>query len=193
MYGLRRWLLLVVVAAPALLAACASSEDATSAAPSNSSTETAALSQPEVEFLQGMIPHHMEATEMAELVADRSEREELQDFAQKIIDDQSTEIDQMRSLLASAGAPETAEHDMGAMSSGMDDSEMAELEELTGSAFDQMFLDMMTRHHESAVEMAREVLDAGANPEVAALANRIIEAQTAEIEQMATWQDEWSV
>lgn len=47
-----------------------------------------------------------------------------------------------------------------------------------------MWLDMMTRHHEGAIDMAQTVKANGSNADVAALADQIIEAQQAEITEM---------
>ena len=57
--------------------------------------------------------------------------------------------------------------------------------------FDLMFIDMMTPHHASAVAMAQVALPRAEHPELRALAEQIIESQSAEIEQMQTWRDEW--
>ena len=176
-------------------AACGGGDDPTLTPPSDEAASSASANDADIEFVQGMIPHHQQATAMAELVQDRTERDELRQFAAKIINDQTAEIDQMRNILAAAGADEDGMGgmDMGADDGGMmDDSEMAELEGLSGDEFDIAFLDAMTRHHDGAIEMAQQVLENGENAEVADLANRIIEAQQAEIEQMAAWREEWA-
>ena len=188
----RRWLL-AVVAAAALLATGCGGEDPALDPQSTAGASDTGLNDADVTFLQGMIPHHEQATEMAELVADRSDRDELRQFADKIIADQSAEIQQMESLLEAGGEEAGAGHGgMGGMSGQMEESEMAELEAMEGAEFDLMFLDMMTRHHEGAIEMAEQVIDDGENADVKQLANGIIEAQRAEIEQMASWREDWS-
>ncbi len=50
----------------------------------------------DVQFMQDMIPHHHQAMEMAELVADRTNRPELVDVAGRINVSQRDEIDFMR-------------------------------------------------------------------------------------------------
>tara|TARA_A100001391_G_scaffold111858_1_gene75166 strand:+ start:98818 stop:99285 length:468 start_codon:yes stop_codon:yes gene_type:complete len=45
----------------------------------------------------------------------------------------------------------------------------------------------MIAHHQGAIDMAQVVLDHGDDPQMRALAEEIIEAQVAEIEQMTTW------
>jgi len=165
-----------------------------------SSAGSAAFNDADVEFLQGMVPHHSQAVAMAELVPDRTDRPELNELAETIITTQNEEIEQMNTLLSDAGAePVEGGMDHGGMTEGgmtmsgmMDDQQMQDLESAEGQDFELMFLDMMTAHHQGAIEAAEQVLDAGENPEVADLAEQIIEAQQAEIEQMATWKEQWS-
>jgi uncharacterized protein (DUF305 family) len=57
--------------------------------------------------------------------------------------------------------------------------------------FDQMFIDMMVPHHESAVVMAEVALERGEHPELVQLAEQIIAAQDPEIEQMRAWRQAW--
>ena len=189
-----RWSVLAALAAAGLLVAgCGAGDNPALDSETTSGATATGLNEADVTFLQGMVPHHEQATEMAELVGDRTDRDELREFADKIIADQSAEIQEMQSLLAAAGEEESAGHGgMGGMSGEMDESEMAELETMSGAEFDLMFLDMMTRHHEGAIEMAEQVIDDGENPDVRQLANGIIEAQQAEIEQMASWREDWS-
>lgn len=61
---------------------------------------------------------------------------------------------------------------------------MAVLGTLTGAEFDRAWAEMMIRHHEGAIVMAQAVLESGANPDVELLADQIIAAQQAEIDQM---------
>jgi len=165
-----------------------------------SSAGSAAFDDADVEFLQGMVPHHSQAVAMAELVPDRTDRPELNELAETIISTQNEEIEQMNTLLSDAGAePVEGGMDHGGMTEGgmtmsgmMDDQQMQDLESAEGQDFELMFLDMMTAHHQGAIEAAEQVLDAGENPEVADLAEQIIQAQQAEIEQMATWKEQWS-
>ena len=165
-----------------------------------SSAGSAAFNDADVEFLQGMVPHHSQAVAMAELVPDRTDRPELNELAETIISTQNEEIEQMNTVLSDAGAePVEGGMDHGGMTEGgmtmsgmMDDQQMQDLESAEGQDFELMFLDMMTAHHQGAIEAAEQVLDAGENPEVADLAEQIIEAQQAEIAQMATWKEQWS-
>ena len=76
------------------------------------------------------------------------------------------------------------------MGMSMDDMVTA-LEGKTGDDLDKTFLSAMIVHHEGAIEMAREIKDKTARPELQKLADDIIKAQTEEIKQMKEWQKEW--
>ena len=52
---------------------------------------------------------------------------------------------------------------------------------------DKAFLSAMIPHHQAAIEMSREELAKGTNPEARTWAENIIKAQQTEIEQMRTW------
>jgi uncharacterized protein (DUF305 family) len=164
------------------------------------------LTEEDITFLQGMIPHHAQAVEMAELVAERTAHaDELGGLAQAILTTQQAEIDIMNGLLESAGEdPVDPMASMGeghggmgsdmAMSGMMTAEDMTALEEADGEAFDGLFLEGMIMHHEGAIEAAQEVVaQEGGNADVRALAEDIIAAQEAEIAQMQAWQEEWGV
>ncbi|MTV27801.1 DUF305 domain-containing protein [Nitriliruptoraceae bacterium ZYF776] len=161
------------------------------------------VAEADVQFVQGMIPHHVGAVDMAEMVPDRTDRQELIDLADQIIADQEGEIEQMRDMLDRMGADEMPMDDMDGMDGmdGMDhgemgmmsDEDMDELRSLEGEEFDRRFMEMMIVHHEGAIAMAEQVLAEGDDAEVAALAEDVIAAQEAEIDQMNEWLDEWGL
>lgn len=179
------------------LAGCASgAETAPGSTGSGSSTAASQGTQndADVTFAQGMIPHHRQAVEMAELAASRSENPQVLDLASRIGAAQIPEIETMTSWLQAWGAEVPAEGDMGGMGGmggmsgmgGMTPEQMQSLEQASGAAFDRMFLEMMVEHHRSAVEMAQVELDEGADPEALQLAQTIIDTQQAEITEMET-------
>lgn len=196
-------LLAGIAAAGLILTGCASGADtsAGSSAPGSSSESTAQGEQndADVTFVQGMIPHHRQAVEMAGLAAGRSENPELLDLAARIGSGQQPEIDTMTGWLQEWGAEVPAEgSDMagmggmegmdhgGGMGGMMSSEQMQGLEQATGAAFDRMFLEMMTEHHTGAVEMAQVELKDGADQDALALAQTIIDTQQAEISEMET-------
>ena len=81
----------------------------------------------------------------------------------------------------------TASGDMSGMGHGdgmMSDGDMAALEAADGAEAARLFLEQMIVHHEGAIEMAQTELDQGANEEVIALAQAILDTQTTEIATM---------
>ena len=147
----------------------------------------------DVSFATDMIQHHRQAVEMADLAADGASSQEVKDLATKIKGAQDPEIKTMSGWLTSWGEEVPADmsgmegHNMGDMSSmpGMMSSEdMDKLEKASGAEFDKMFLEMMIKHHEGAVEMAETQRADGKYGPAVKLADDVITAQTAEIEQM---------
>lgn len=146
----------------------------------------------DVAFASGMVPHHTQAVQMAELAATKATSPEVKALASKIQAAQQPEISQMTGWLRAWGEPVPEAgmtgghegHGMGAMPGMMDEREMKALQGASGSAFDAMWLEMMTRHHEGAVTMSKEEQASGANAEAKALAGRIASSQEQEIQQM---------
>jgi uncharacterized protein (DUF305 family) len=66
----------------------------------------------------------------------------------------------------------------------MTDELMTQLEGASGADFDRMFLQMMTPHHQGAIDMAEVEQSDGSNPQAIALARSIETSQTAEISEM---------
>ena len=66
----------------------------------------------------------------------------------------------------------------------MSDADMQKLQQASGAAFDKMFLQMMIQHHQGAVDMGKTELANGSNADAKALAQSIIDTQTAQITQM---------
>lgn len=78
--------------------------------------------------------------------------------------------------------------------SGMDHSMNSmnkELEGLTGDAFDEKFLSLMTEHHAGAVDMATYVDSEAKHAELRQLAATITSDQNSEINQMRSWVTQW--
>ena len=133
----------------------------------------------DIMFAQMMIPHHQQAVDMGTLAESRSSNPEVRALAAKIKAEQQPEITQMTSWLESARAPIEMGHDMG-MGGMLSESEMKELQNASGAAFDRFFLEGMIEHHEGAIEMAQMVVDSN-NSEARSLGEAIIKAQTEEI------------
>jgi uncharacterized protein (DUF305 family) len=147
----------------------------------------------DVKFMQDMIPHHNQAVQMAELVSDRTNNQELRDVAGRIDASQVDEIDFMDGWLSDRGeaVPETTAHSAMHMShvmAGMASPEdMARLAELEGTEFDRLFLTLMIAHHEGAVTMVEELLEqpgSAYDPVLFQFVNDVTNDQSQEIERM---------
>ncbi|GGI06843.1 DUF305 domain-containing protein [Egicoccus halophilus] len=146
----------------------------------------------DVAFMQGMIPHHAQALRMTRLVEDRTEREDLPLFAERMDISQEDEIDLMRRWLEERDeeVPSLlAEHEghEGELMPGMlTEEEFAELEAAEGETFDRLFLESMMRHHAGALQMVEELFAAegGQEPEISQFAMHIVSDQEIEMSRM---------
>lgn len=145
----------------------------------------------DTEFAQMMIVHHQGAVEMARLAVSNAATEDVRALGERIAAAQGPEIDLMSGWLDAWGEDQPEEAEMSGMGhEGMDmdgldqESAMAELSSLTGTAFDQRFLELMIEHHQGAIEMSETERGDGENPDATQLAGRIIDAQMAEITEM---------
>lgn len=179
-------------AAGLLLAGCSSTATPADPAATASETVAAPFNDSDVTFAQMMVVHHEGAIEMADLAVERGTNPEVQALGKAISAAQGPEIEQMTSWLESWGEP-TADDmmDMDGMDHGGMDMDgmdqagaMADLDSLSGTEFDRRFLELMTAHHQGAIEMSEQELANGENADALALARRIIDAQNAEIVEM---------
>ncbi|MEU1341078.1 DUF305 domain-containing protein [Streptomyces sp. NPDC005827] len=185
---------LVALTATAALAltACGGNDDTTNGAPAATSapaTATAgAHNAQDVSFAQGMIPHHQQALEMAQLAADRASSAQVKDLAARIEKAQDPEINTMTGWLKAwgedvpmAGMDHSGHAGMAGM---MSDKDMTALKKAQGADFDTMFLTMMVEHHQGAVEMAGTEKSKGDYAPATSMADAIVTAQNAEIKEM---------
>ena len=129
-----------------------------------------------------MIPHHEQAVDMAELAQEHATDAEVVDLAAQIAAAQQPEIDEMTGLLEEWGEPVAMEGHEGMSMGGMaTEEQMTELGAAHGADFDKLFVELMIVHHEGAVTMAEEHHAEGQNADAAAIADAVIETQTAEI------------
>ncbi|MFF7205370.1 DUF305 domain-containing protein [Streptomyces sp. NPDC008141] len=194
----RRAALMTVAASTALVLAACGSNDSSSghsghnsggSSPSASASASAgAHNAADVSFAQGMIPHHRQAVEMADLAATRAASAEVEMLASEIKKAQEPEIKTLSGWLTSWGEQVPAEggmdHSGHAGVGMMTEEDMTQLEKASGAAFDTAFLKLMIKHHEGAVAMAKTEKSEGTSPDAKKLADAIIATQSAEITRM---------
>ncbi len=141
----------------------------------------------DADFMRNMIGHHGQAIEMASLVADRSQSETIALLARRIDESQVFEIGLMRQWLEKRGESTAVPSDMAGMAGMATPEQMAELADADSKAFDKLFLELMTRHHEGALVMV-DALEAaeggGLELELFTLISHVDADQRAEIARM---------
>ncbi len=213
------WVGVLVAIVAASLPGCATTAQTQAQAPNASGLQTGAnspmphgsmdhsmmeLGPANAEFdlrlIDSMTPHHEGAIIMAKEVLQKSQRPELRQLAQTIIQAQTQEIRQMQGW-RKAWYPQAPKqpvawhaamgHSMTMFPEQIKALQMAVDLGAADAQFDQRFLDAMIPHHEGAVVMAKDVLQKSQRPEVLQLAQTIMTSQQAEIEQMQQWRKAW--
>jgi len=145
----------------------------------------------DIEFMQGMIHHHLQAIDMTALLSQNTSSEDMRKLGLRMSLSQSDEIKMMRRWLETRGqeAPgDHAHHMPGApMMPGMlSAQEMERLAAAKGPAFDKLFLEGMIKHHNGALVMVDELFakGAGQQSEIFAFATDVEADQRAEIDRM---------
>lgn len=144
----------------------------------------------DVFFMQNMIPHHGQAVDMAVLVEDRTNNEDIIDIAGRIRKSQADEIAFMQDWLEQRNERTDIDHSMHMDHSLMGMANIAQMDELKaseGTEFDRLFLSLMLPHHDGAVRMVDDLLDQSGSaydPVLYDFVNDIVSDQNAEITRM---------
>ena len=195
-----------VLAASVALTACGdpdqdTEDPADDPAAQNEQAETANgdFNDADVEYAAGMIVHHEQAVEMSDILLQADDADpEVSALAEDIRAAQQPEIEQMESWLEAWGhEPDNdGDHDNHGGMTGdgghdgmMSEEDLADLESAEGGDASRLFLDQMIIHHEGAVTMAEDHLEAGQNSEALELSENVISDQNAEIEEMEELRD----
>lgn len=194
---MRKSLIVAGLATVALVTGCSNNDmggmqhNSTATSTPASGQQAADHNEHDVKFAQEMIAHHQQALDMAKMVPGKGTNAKVLDLAKRIEGAQDPEIRTMTEWLSKWGASPTASSmpgmDHGSMGSGngmMTAEEMARLGKATGAEFGRMWMEMMIKHHQGAIEMAKTHLEKGGNADSKKLAQEIITAQQAEITEM---------
>jgi uncharacterized protein (DUF305 family) len=151
----------------------------------------------EAGFARDMATHHEQAAEMGFIIRDSSRDERLRALSYDIIVTQSAQRGLFMGWLQQWGLPQAsagarmAWMDMtghaahGSLMPGMaTDAELDELRRATGRDAEVLFLQLMIRHHEGGVLMARALTSRSKREDVLAIVRGIDASQGAEIELM---------
>lgn len=177
------------LAAVLALAACGDDADSDQNAGGGNVTELA--------FLTGMVPHHESAIEMAEIAREQGTDPFVTGLADDIISAQQAEIQQLRAihqrLFDKRLVPDPAAHEglsLTASQAGMNHTRTMMDELRTVKPFDRAFVDAMVAHHQGAIRMAQVLLDSGEDEELRTLAQKIIDDQQREIDEMTAFRED---
>ncbi len=144
----------------------------------------------EAGFLRDMQVHHNQAVEMAMIIRDRTDDEQLRFLATDIAFTQTNEMGMMQSVLNIWGLSPTGSepamtwmgHPTTGLMTGMATPEQMELlRTLPVDEAEVLFLQLMNRHHVAGVDMAQAIIDISDNADIEQLANGMIRTQDAEI------------
>jgi uncharacterized protein (DUF305 family) len=156
------------------------------------------FSKVDIGFLTDMETHHNGAINMSFDYLDRSHDPVVKHFAQEIISSQSQELAAMNSYLNEAGGAKVAGDGTVAMAwmghpvrpadmPGMPtEAELAQLDQSSGLAADDLFTHLMIRHHAGGIAMAEYAAAHGEHPGVRKLAATMANVQRTEINEMNT-------
>jgi uncharacterized protein (DUF305 family) len=153
-----------------------------------------ATDSPEAGFARDMATHHAQAAEMAFVIRDASADDRLRALAYDIIVTQTAQRGVFMGWLQQWGVPQPSpgprmtwmsDHSHGAPGAPMpgmaSDAELQQLRQASGRDAEILFLQLMIRHHEGGLEMARAILAQSSRDEVAAMARNIESSQGGEI------------
>ena len=153
-----------LVFATALLSACSAGTRMTTGAvvnptASGPSAPTRVISEADVEFMSGMIPHHAQAVLIAGWAQSHGARPDVLVLCQRIVVGQRDEIGLMQHWLRERGidvpAADATTHKMKMgdmvhemiMPGMLNAEQLAALDKARGSDFDRLFLEAMIGHH----------------------------------------------
>ncbi len=143
------------------------------------------VSPADVEFVTQMIPHHRQAMEMASLAPDRAADPRIKAVAARIDAVQGPEIAVLEAWLARQDRYLDGHHGASHAMPGMaTPTELDALAASTGPAFDRLFVDLMTAHHEGAIAMSQDLGLSGTDITAGEIARDVAVTQRAEIERM---------
>ncbi len=152
----------------------------------------------DIGFLTDMETHHNGAINMSFDYLDRSHDPVVKHFAQEIISSQTQELAVMNSYLNAAGGAKVAGDGSVAMAwmdhpvrpadmPGMPTkAELADLDDSSGLAADDLFTHLMIRHHAGGIGMAEFAAEHGENAGVRNLAATMARVQRTEIAEINT-------
>lgn len=151
----------------------------------------------DIGFLQDMRVHHEQAVRMAMIYLDDTDRDgNLSIVAREIMVGQNIEIGRFIQLLRDFGESEVNETDLAMTWMGeavpldrmpglATEADLQALADATGDQANELFVQLMTAHHQGGVHMAEHAAMHAATEEVRLMASQMASSQAEEITEMA--------
>ena len=149
----------------------------------------------DLHYIDMTIMHHEQGVEMARLAEGKGADARVRAFAKKTADDQQRDIAVLRGHRQHwySDRPQMDHSQMTAHMQSMPghgnmkmdpEADMRKLQAAEGRAFDRLFLDTMTHHHQMAVDMSKEATTKAEHAEIKDLARKTAAKQQTEIAEM---------
>lgn len=149
-------------------------------------------------YIDMMIPHHESIIALAQVAQGELTHPDLIEIAAAIVETQDAEIQEME-LLRETWYPGAAPVSMEAMMGmpGMEGTDMTAMDQQMSAEWqvqtfcaaedkDLAFIEQVIPHHQMAIEVSEAALEHAVHPELTAIAQRVIEDQQHEIEELET-------
>lgn len=174
-----------------------SSTTTTTAGESTASPTSSESASFDLQFIDMMVPHHEQAVMMSKMAEERAEHPELKTMARKMIDDQSREITEMKSMRKQwFGSDTTPPMDKMPMPLGLETHPKMDVDAMhtqleTAKPFDKAFIDMMIEHHKTAIDGAELQQQKGARAELKSVAKKMADEQRKEVAHLESLRAQW--
>lgn len=167
--------------------------NATLTGPAATPVVTTSATPADTRFMQDMVVHHAQAIVLVDTASAALSDRQVASIASRIRDEQEPEIDAMAAWLRQRGQdvppqaenPRIQDHSAHRGMPGMaSEADLAALGAARGAEADRLFLRLMVRHHEGALEMVGQHARSAGDPRVEELAADINVTQAKQVEQM---------
>lgn len=144
---------------------------------SSTSTSTSALKESDRKFLQRAAADNQMEVAVSQMAAQKASHPDVKAFAQKLIDDHTSAVQQITQLAQSKGVQlgEKGGHKAG-----------SRLSSLSGQEFDRAYMTMQVRHHQKDVAEFERQSKSNGDPEVRALAEKLLPTLREHLERART-------
>ena len=144
----------------------------------------AGFNDADVTFAQMMLPDHQMVADMAALAEKKASSTDLKTLAAQMSKDNKTAAATLQGWLKKWGKPTSGDMAGMTMPGAMTSKDMNMLKSTSGMQFDMMFAQIMVKHHQGSVRMARDETTKGASAEAKAMATGMVDTLTAQSKQL---------